>query len=1424
MSITPVRNDSLWGADSRQVFAVVIFTAAMSLGFFLVEDQVSRGQLWFEEVDKLHPTMLALLVVSMALSVAQMGYTPWPRLQSRATALLPGFAIVIGLTALVRGIQTIFAVDLPILDAVLGSLGPQAHVKFAALALLFIVCASSVPLKPTVVASLLKQFSLFVVGAICVAQIGEFSRQTEHFTPWMWMGTSMFLVLLVLIRATAVDVWTSMFDRRSPASNIVLGVGMLLTLLGTFVLSWWVSKWISIAQAIGTWVGLVAWVNWYRPREIKHRRHQGRPGFAGDVMDGHLQPQPALLAKPLPAHDPFLGWVAYWHFAAPMWQRHALEALMFFGLALVGVLIASAAESNVARIWWANAYLAYCLIRRSPNQWVSTIFIFYAALFAANLVVGNTWSGSAILSATNAFEGFILAFAVTGTLQLRIVQGRVLLSPKQLSMLMPATFVLALCVLLMAPVGGAMLFLLFGGDLAGHMFDWALGSALGLMTIMPFGLGVLMEAHTGYENLRPNRPSYPWLRLSYLACVLALPWLELPIVRSYPLLAFVLLCLPLFALPSLSQAARLFAIAAPVYLLICANVSNETEWLRLAIFILMASVTLTTVFINRVSLHQSKIELDTALRLTPTAVLTLDASGRVRSASENAIQWLESDQRQIQGQLLTSFFDEGEEIQRQSVATFDSNPRGIFEMLVHHTRQSGERLAFMARFQGVHDPSSLSRYLVALKDVSDELRAKQQRDEQIDKAPGIVLIQGKDLKIRRCSQGWVDFSGYTSEETVGKDLFEFLAPIAPSTTKAYSSAIPVDTTRGGKSDQEFGLRRKSGELCSVIMKPIPYDNADNDYYFRTNLIDITALRQTVNTVQGYLDASLAAYAFVTEDSRLIYASEAYVQLRGGPQALELSPEGFYEPESYREYLRIMEITKDMPLNTPYVHPIPLKVKRLDGSVISIRRSQRWFKNPTGEGRLLLVMFEDISNLLATQEALEQLANRDHLTGLLSRRGMKDRLSGMVTPSDLALFVIDLDYFKSVNDNHGHDAGDSLLKAVANTLDAAVRNMGWAIRLGGEEFCLIITWTSFDDIDQFANTLLAAINDTSIDVHNKIIHRSASIGVTKFEAGEDLSRALHMADLAQREAKLNGRNRVVWADEQLVAALTERGQFLSAEEVQQALLANEIYYAVQPIWNVSDSTIEGFEALIRWQKADGTRLSPKVFLPVLQTVFQDPDYNKLKDNLVSHVFQNLTFFPDAYVSFNITLEEMSYVGAADEMRERIERLIDHRKRKVAFEISESAIHTRTDEDVVRKEIRKLHDWGYLIALDDFGIESSNLKRLQDFPIDILKLDKVLIDDVVKNMEQRKTVFSLARMVKVLGIKLVVEGVEDPYQVQVLSLMGLHLQQGFVHAHPMRPEEVRAALPDIGCGLMIKNTLQMKVGNTLREEFGDGGPLR
>jgi diguanylate cyclase (GGDEF)-like protein/PAS domain S-box-containing protein len=672
----------------------------------------------------------------------------------------------------------------------------------------------------------------------------------------------------------------------------------------------------------------------------------------------------------------------------------------------------------------------------------------------------------------------------------------------------------------------------------------------------------------------------------------------------------------------------------------------------------------------------------------------------------------------------------------------------------------------------------------------------------LERSPSATLLRDSSFIIRNASHGWTQLTGFSRDETIGRDFPSFLVEEEQDRAReARQEAQKAVQTGYDEALNVWTLRTKS---CAKLQVTIlgntvagPTAQEEMAVLSVTNITEFATQKALADTL---LNRNAAMIISQSDDWAIQTCSDAWINQLGytreetvGHDLTEfMEPEDALISKEFRETLKSHDVSKNPVRNT-------LRFKTKAGELRQIEL-QSVVEEIEGSLRNIITLV-DVTDMMRTQQQLQILVNRDELTGLYSRRGLKKRFSDGMRKKNACAYIFDLDHFKSVNDSYGHEAGDMLLRAMGQTMMRLTETNGCAARLGGEEFAIIRTWQGWDEAKEFGEALRLALEQTVVVDGARHISRTASIGIAMLPVSEALSEAMHLADHFAREAKMRGRNMVCAGEEEELSALKLRGTFITAEEVQLALEAGEFYYRVQPIWNVRDRRIEGFEALIRWQKADGTVLSPLQFVNVFDEVTREPAFAALNTAMRKDVLAKLSNFPEAYVSFNYTLEQLAYVGASKELIDIYGSAKDFPERVIMIELSEMALSQRGAHNVLRAELEALGDNGFIIALDDFGVESSNLNRLHELPIHVVKLDKALIDDLITSETQRSIVRGIAMIVKNLNMKVIAEGVETTQQANILMDENLYVHQGYLNAKPMRPEEIVVQFSKIGADMVI-----------------------
>jgi diguanylate cyclase (GGDEF)-like protein/PAS domain S-box-containing protein len=427
------------------------------------------------------------------------------------------------------------------------------------------------------------------------------------------------------------------------------------------------------------------------------------------------------------------------------------------------------------------------------------------------------------------------------------------------------------------------------------------------------------------------------------------------------------------------------------------------------------------------------------------------------------------------------------------------------------------------------------------------------------------------------------------------------------------------------------------------------------------------------------------------------------------------------------------------------------------------------------------------NVLREQQSrLNYMAFHDSLTALPNRSLFYDRIyHGLArsrrSNSKIALILLDIDHFKSINDSLGHDSGDLLLKAFAGRLSECVRDMDTVARLGGDEFVVVLECVqNVEDVALVANKLLASLA-RPIEIGGQNISTTVSMGVSLFpDDGVDTDELLKNADVAMYKAKEAGKNNYQFYTKGMNA--TAVNYLLLENDLRRALEQEQLTLHYQPQIDLHTGNLMGVEALVRWQHPTRGLISPAHFIPlaeetglivpigewVLREACRQQKRWLVAGKQVGKIAVNLS--PRQF-------RQKNFPGKVETILREAQLGPEH----LELEITESCAMEHAGETI--NQLNQLNRMGLYLSIDDFGTGYSSLAYLQRFPIQKLKIDRSFVNDIHDDENDAaiaKTIIGLAHSMK---LRVIAEGVETVYQAEWLRQHGCDQAQGFLYAKPM-----------------------------------------
>jgi diguanylate cyclase (GGDEF)-like protein/PAS domain S-box-containing protein len=472
-------------------------------------------------------------------------------------------------------------------------------------------------------------------------------------------------------------------------------------------------------------------------------------------------------------------------------------------------------------------------------------------------------------------------------------------------------------------------------------------------------------------------------------------------------------------------------------------------------------------------------------------------------------------------------------------------------------------------------------------------------------------------------------------------------------------------------------------------------------------------------------------------------------------------------------------------------------RRKDGAVYAEMLSISAVSDDEGLLQHYVALFTDISQQKQHERELEHIAHYDVLTGLPNRVLLSDRLQQemahcMRLRKQLAVVFIDLDGFKLVNDQHGHNMGDELLIALSLRMKGALRDGDTLSRIGGDEFVAVLTGL---DLPKDCEIVLARLLDAAAQpvVANGIaLQVSASIGVTLFpQDTADADQLLRHADHAMYQAKQSGKSRYHYFDVKHDTDVKTRSE--SLEEISLGLDRGEFVLHYQPKVNMKTGAVLGLEALIRWQHPVRGLVAPDDFLPVIQG---HPLCIKLGDWVVQTAVTQLVQWNatdlQTTVSVNIDAMHLQNIGFVEGLQRVLAQHPDVQPKQLALEILETS--ALGDMDRVIVTMHACCAMGVGFALDDFGTGYSSLTYLKRLPAELIKIDQSFVTGMIDDSDDFVIVEGVVGLAKAFGRNVMAEGVETVAHGKLLLALGCEMGQGYGIAHAMPADTVAGWLKD------------------------------
>lgn len=457
-------------------------------------------------------------------------------------------------------------------------------------------------------------------------------------------------------------------------------------------------------------------------------------------------------------------------------------------------------------------------------------------------------------------------------------------------------------------------------------------------------------------------------------------------------------------------------------------------------------------------------------------------------------------------------------------------------------------------------------------------------------------------------------------------------------------------------------------------------------------------------------------------------------------------------------------------------------RKKDGTVYLEWLSIRVVRNADGSVRNYLAYFKDITEVKDKERQILFMAYHDTLTGLPNRSMLEDRLAKAVAQSrrngrKLALFFIDLDDFKRINDTLGHDKGDDLLLEVARRITSVIRTEDTLCRQGGDEFILLAENIHDEStIHHLADRIFSVLREP-VEIGAKRIQVNASIGISVFpDDGQSPVELTKSSDMAMYRAKSEGKNTYVMYHADMHRVMQAKLQLES--DIRAGLSKAEFFLHFQPKIRCSDQRVSSLEALLRWKHKDRL-IPPNAFIPVAEESGLIEELGWLViDQACSFHHRLRAAGHDIPIAVNLSPRQFH----KEHLVEALDRILNRHgvdPMHLQLEVTESTAMSRIDQTLTT--MKRMRQRGFRFAIDDFGTGYSSLSYLKLLPVSALKIDKKFVDDL--ETDDSALVETIVAMGQKLGLTVIAEGVESAKQFDALRAMGCDEVQGYFFSRPL-----------------------------------------
>jgi len=802
-------------------------------------------------------------------------------------------------------------------------------------------------------------------------------------------------------------------------------------------------------------------------------------------------------------------------------------------------------------------------------------------------------------------------------------------------------------------------------------------------------------------------------------------------------------------------------------------------------------------FIRQQALEESEGRYRRIVETTQEGVWSLDKHHHITHVNPALTRALGYSAREMYGQTLEPFlFPEDWAQQQEHLRRREQGQAETYERRLR--RKNGSVLWGLISATPILDAEgefcgtfAMLNDITERKQAEKALRNSEMRFRSLFEEVANIAVQGYDEERRVIfwNRGSEALYGFSAEEALGQRVEDL---IIPPSMREEIQALSSETFAAGIviPHGELELRRKDDTPVRVYTDHTSRINSDGKVELYSLDVDLTRLRQA----EDRLEQAASAFENTTEDvtvtdpeGNILFVNRAFTEITG-----------YEESEALGQNRRILQSGRQDQTFYQALWTTLKEAGRWQGEIWNRRKNGELYpawmtiasvKDTTGAITRYVAVSSDVSQLRRSQEERDFLTYHDPLTRMPNRLLLRDRLEQAIERvqrrgGGLAVLFLDLDRFKNVNDSLGHEAGDDLLRQLAQRISTLIQGHDTLARLGGDEFVVLLedgSKATTTRVHQLAKAL-ATMFERPFGFENRELFLTASIGISRYpDDGGDPNELLRNAEVAMYRAKAEGRNTLQFYQQGMVADSLDR---LTLEnDLRGALSRQEFLLHYQPQVDLITGVLAGVEALVRWNHPERGLIPPDAFIPLAEEMGIIGD---IGDWVLQEACQQMvTWHADGLavprMAVNLSVQQLERGVLADRVGEILERC-HLPAAELELEVTESMIMRQTERAI--GTLRSLRALGVAIAVDDFGTGYSSLGYIQRLPLNRLKIDRAFVKDLAESADDRTIARAIIGLAKSLGLEVIAEGVETQEQADFLRHEGCHLGQGYLFSRPVR----------------------------------------